>query len=577
MTTNAGSAGRRAPTRDSPPADRPPSVTRTRRRAAEVVDTDLLTLGDRRIHEPQRLAVSREGMVSTAHHCATAAGVEMLEAGGNAFDAAVAAAFALGVCEPAASGLGGQTMMLVHDATTRRTFALDGSSRAPNRATKDAFSEPRAERRRGYRATTVPSTPAVLDYVRETYGTLSLSTVLQPALRLADSGYEVSLLQHALARRELRFLRAGTAAPVFLRDGKRPYRAGDVFRQPALGATLRRLAEQGVADFYQGEIAAAIEADMERHDGFLRRDDLAQVPMPIERRPLTGRLFGHRVFTMPPPGAGQALIEMMNIHQHLPEARRGLDSRDGAVLLAETIRRSFLDRADRPFDPNFYSQVTEKRMLRDDYARELAAAIGKRYLGRGETTHLSVMDRAGNAVALTQSIENVYGACAATPELGFLYNNYMSAFEYKDMSHPYYMRPNAVPWASVAPTIVFRGRRPWLAIGSPGSERIAPSILQVLIRLLHDGAAPLDAVTAPRLFCSLSGRVSLEASRMRDDLPGAFEKRGFTVDIREPFSFYLGCVQLVVRDRKELLGVADPRRDGAAGGPRRPVAGAATS
>ncbi len=572
MTVQAGPARPREGRRDLAAADRPRGVTRNRGRGSEAIDTDLLTLVDRRIHEPQRLAVSRDGMVATAHYGATAAGVEMLEAGGNAFDAAVAAAFALGVCEPAASGLGGQTMMLVHDAASGRTFALDGSSRAPNRATADAFTDPRAERRRGYRATTVPSTPAVLDYVRAAYGTLPLADVLQPALHLADRGYEVSLLQHALARREVRFLRAGTAAPLFLRDGRRPYRAGDVFRQPALGASLRRLAEHGVEDFYQGEIAAAIEADMERHDGFLRRDDLAQIPMPIERRPLTGRLFGHRVFTMPPPGAGQALIEMMNIHQHLPEARRGLDSRDGAVLLAETIRRAFLDRADRPFDPNFYSQVTEKRMLRDDYARELAGAIGKRYLGRGETTHLSVMDRAGNAVALTQSIENVYGACAATAGLGFLYNNYMSAFEHKDMSHPYYMRPNAVPWASVAPSIVFRGRRPWLVIGSPGSERIAPSILQVLIRLLQDGAAPLDAVTAPRLFCSLSGRVSLEASRMRDDLPRAFERRGFTVDVREPFSFYLGCVQLVVRDRRELIGVADPRRDGAAGGPRRAAA-----
>ena len=526
----------------------------------------------------QRTAVSRDGMVATAHYSATAAGVEVLEAGGNAFDAAVAAAFALGVCEPAASGLGGQTMMLVHDAAARRTFALDGASRAPNRATVDAFAEPLGERRRGYRATTVPSTPAVLDYVRDTYGTLPLSDVLQPALRLADRGYEVSPLQHDLARREAPFLRAGTAAPLFLRDGKRPYRAGDVFRQPALGATLRRLAEHGVADFYQGRIAAAIEADMVRHDGFLRRDDLAQIPLPIERPPLTGRLFGRPVFTMPPPAAGRALIEMMNIHQHLPEARRGIDTRDGAVLLAETIRRALLDDADRPYDRNFYSQVAEKRMLQDDYAGELADAIGKRHPGRGETTHLSVMDRAGNVVALTQSIEKVYGACAATAELGFLYNNFMSAFEHKDMSHPYYLRPNAVPRSNVAPSIVFRGRRPWLAIGSPGSERIAPSILQVLIRLLHEGAAPLDAVKAPRLFCSRSGRVSLEASRMRRDLPAAFEQRGFTVDVREPFSFYLGCVQLVMRDGKKLIGVADPRRDGAAGGPRRsPAASAASS
>jgi len=518
------------------------------------------------VREPQRLATARDGMVATAHYAATAAGAAMLEAGGNAFDAAVAAAFALGVCEPAASGLGGQTMMLVHDAATGRTSALDGSSRAPNRATKDAFKNARSERRRGYRSSTVPSTPAVLDYVRATYGTLPLAELLQPAIELAENGYPISPLQHALTQREAKFLRAGTAAPIFLRKGRHPYRSGAVFRQPKLCATLRRLAARGVADFYQGEIAATIEADMERNDGFIRRDDLAQIPLPIERRPLTSRFFGHRVFTMPPPGAGRTLIEMMNIHQHLPVNRRHPDTRDGAVLLAETIRRAFLDRADRPFDPSFYTQLTEKRMLRDDYARELAAAISRRYLGHGETTHLSVMDRAGNAVALTQSIENVYGACAATAELGFLYNNYMSAFEHSDISHPYYLRPNAAPWASVAPTIIFRGRRPWLVIGSPGSERITPSILQVLIRLLQ-GAAPLDAVAAPRLFCSLSGRVSLEASRMRDDLPETFEKRGFTIDRREPFSFYLGCVQLVACERHELIGVADPRRDGSAAGP----------
>lgn len=160
----------------------------------------------------------------------------------------------------------------------------------------------------------------------------------------------------------------------------------------------------------------------------------------------------------------------------------------------------------------------------------------------------------------------MYGSFAAAPDLGFLYNNYLSAFEYKDISHPYYLRPNAVPWASVAPTIVMRGRKPWLALGSPGSERITPSIVQVLLRLLH-GASPMDAVAAPRLFCSLKGRVSLEASRLRDDLPPALDRLGYTIDEKEPFSFYLGCVQMVVRGRDEFVGVADPRRDGSAGGP----------
>jgi gamma-glutamyltranspeptidase/glutathione hydrolase len=256
---------------------------------------------------------------------------------------------------------------------------------------------------------------------------------------------------------------------------------------------------------------------------------------------------------------------MLNVHEQLPPALRDLDSPRGAVLLAEIIRRAFLDRQDRPFDPSYFPQVSGKRMLKPEYARLVAKQVVKRIKSQGETTHLSAMDREGNVVALTQSIERVYGACAAAPELGFLYNNYMSAFEYEDMSHPYYMRPNAVPWASVAPTIVFRGRKPWLAIGSPGSERITPAIFQVLLRLRH--GSPLAAVDAPRLFCSLGGRVSLEASRMRNDLPDVLARHGFDVDIRDSHSFYMGCVQLVVRERDEFTGVADPRRDGSASGP----------
>jgi gamma-glutamyltranspeptidase/glutathione hydrolase len=176
------------------------------------------------------------------------------------------------------------------------------------------------------------------------------------------------------------------------------------------------------------------------------------------------------------------------------------------------------------------------------------------------------MDRDGSAVALTQSIESVYGSCAATPDLGFLYNNYLSAFEYEDPSHPYYLRPGANPWASVAPAILFRGRKPWLAIGSPGSERITSSILQVLVRLRD--RTPFAAVDAPRLHCSLDGKVSLEAARMPTDIPEHLERHGFQVDRREPYAFYMGSVQLVMREKARFVGVADPRRDGAAGGPR---------
>ncbi len=530
---------------------------------ARILDSELLEPKRQRLPEPQRISASRHGMIATVHYRATEAGVEILEEGGNAVDAAVAASLALGVCEPAASGIGGQTMLMVHLAEERRTFALDGSSRAPNRASVETLTK--AGRRRGYRATTVPSTLALLDYALTRYGTLPLARVLEPAIRLAEEGFQVTDLQHALTRREAKHLRKHTAAPFFLLRGEKAYPVGSLLKQPVLAATLKRLARRGIADFYTGKIARAIHDDMSRNDGLIQRDDLAQVPRPIERRPLTFRFEGSRVFTIPEPGAGRTLVGMLNFFEHLPEKSRNPDTPRGAMLLAEIIRRANLDRRDRPFDPNYFPQVDERKFLSEDYARLVARQVRARIKTTGETTHLSVMDRHGNAVGLTQSIENVYGSCVVTEELGFLYNNYMSAFDYDDMTHPFYMRPNAVPWASVAPTIVFRGRKPWLVIGSPGSERIASAIFQVLLRL--ERQPPIDAVSAPRMHCSIDGKVSLEAPRMRDDIPRYLAKRGFTIDAREAYSFYLGCVQLVLRDGKHFIGVADVRRDGSAGGP----------
>ncbi|WP_428121869.1 gamma-glutamyltransferase family protein [Candidatus Poriferisodalis sp.] len=548
----------------SNPAVAAPPAAGPRRRRAASADTELLELSDARIHEPQRIAASEHGMVSTAHYSATAAGVQMLERDGNAIDAAVAAALALGVCEPAASGLGGQTMMVIHDSASGRTIALDGSSRAPNRALVERFANLTEDRRRGHLATTVPSSPAVYAHALANYGKLDWSTVCEPAIVLAEEGYEVSLLQYRLTRRERRRLAAHSGSQFFLQDGRRACRAGTTITQPVLARTLRRLREQGFEDFYLGETARLIHEDMEANGGIVLADDLAQIPHPIERRPLSVRFGRDRVLTMPLPGAGRTLVEMLNIHQSLPSELQDIDTPEGAVCLAETIRLALIDRKDRPFDPNLYSPASDKQMLNREYARALASGVAQRF-GHGETTHLSVMDAHGNVVALTQSIENVYGSCAASPELGFLYNNYMSAFQTTDVSHPYYLRPNAVPWASVAPTIVFRSSEPWLAIGSPGSERIPPTILQVLLRLRN--SSPMAAVDAPRIHCSLAGEVSVEASRIATDVLAALEDAGFVLNRREPYSFYLGCAQLVINNGGRLIGVADPRRDGAAAGP----------
>ncbi|MHC4580947.1 MAG: gamma-glutamyltransferase, partial [Planctomycetota bacterium] len=260
---------------------------------------------------PQRVAVSGGGVASTQHYLATEAAIQILEASGNAVDAAVAAAFALGVCEPAASGLGGQTMMLIHRARSRRTFALDGSSRAPNRTSPKELS--RDQRRRGYKATTVPSTPAVLGYALEQHGTLALNDVVAPAIQLAEHGYQVTELQRKLLRRVRKTLQQNSAAGLFLKDGRKSFRVGERFRQPALANTLRRLSSAGVADFYTGQIGRLIHEDMARNGGLITEEDLAQIPWPIERKPVSCQFEDFRVVTFPPPGAGRTLVEMLNI------------------------------------------------------------------------------------------------------------------------------------------------------------------------------------------------------------------------------------------------------------------------
>lgn len=529
------------------------------------IDTDFIDPIKVKIPQPQRIAVSSKGMVASAHFRATEVGANILDQGGNAIDAAVATAFALGVCEPQASGLGGQTMMLLYLADENRTVAVDGSSRAPNRALNENF-KGKSFRLYGHRATTVPSTPATLGYILGKYGTLPLSEVLTPVIKLAENGYEITELQRRLQRRELKNFAKGNAGPTFLRDGQRPYSVGHIFKQPILAKTLKRIAQRGIEDFYTGKIAEKIHNDMQANGGLLQKDDLAQIPYPIEREPIMGRLGNMMLNTMPPPGAGRTLIEMINILKKFPVKDRNPDTPYGALLLAEIIRRAQLDRRDRPFEPNFYPQVQDQRMLSKEYAKVVSNQIQSRIKRSGETTHLSVMDSSLNVVALTQSIERVYGAKVVSPELGFLYNNYMSAFEYEDMTHPYYLRPNGVPWASVAPTIIFRNKRPWLAIGSPGSDRITSTILQVLIRLNQQ--SPFDAVAAPRLHCTYNGKVSIEAAYMRDDIPKVLSSSGFEIDIREPMSFYLGCVQMVLAENNEFIGVADPRRDGSAEGPK---------
>ncbi len=517
------------------------------------------------------------GMVSTAFPLATGAGVEILRRGGNSIDAACAAALALAVCEPQSSGLGGQTMMLI--GRRNKVITIDGSSRAPSLTHVGAIYKP--DRSRGYRATTVPATPATLGYVQRKYGRLEWWQVVKPSIRIAREGYTVTQLQSRLLDREQKnfnLVESKSGLQYFYRDGK-PYRPGETFRQPHLAELLETIAERGAEEFYTGETARRIDADMRKNGGLLREDDLALIPWPIERKPLRGKFRSLTVHTMPPPGSGRSLLFCLALLDRLSPQDLAGDPLRRAHLLAEIFRNVLLERSDRPFDANFYPQVSEKDMLSSDFTGKTIEKIISATAPTlpiketedeksGETTHLSVMDSSGTAVSLTQSIERVYGSKAAADGLGFLYNNYMMSFEYNVPSHPYYLRPNAVPWATVAPSIIFDGEGPWMALGSPGSERIISTLAQFLINLIDEGMSLEEAMLRPRLHCSLGGRVSLEAERFFPGLSESLEEKGYRINPREAFSFYMGAIHAVMKCRSDdgFQGVAEERRDGTAGG-----------
>ncbi len=524
-----------------------------------------------------KCSVSDEGMIATQSSYATDIGKKILEQRGNAVDAAVASAFALCVCEPQASGLGGQTMLLIGDK--KRIIAIDGSSRAPSLAHAGAIYTD--DRSVGYRATTVPSTPATLWYIHKYYGKLKWHKILAPAIELAEQGYIISDLQARLLIREHEnFNKVSSRSGIrYFFHNEEPYHSGDRFCQQELAMLLRTISDKGITAFYRGRIAKQIDADMRENGGILRYDDLALIPYPIERKPLHTLFRGLDVYTMPPPGAGMTLIYALNMVNHMEKDHKIKDENHFYHIIINIIRKAFLERADRPYNPHFFSQIANNAKMLDDrfaYAcvRQIIRGVDKKLLPiipsedeiSGETTHLSVIDKSGLAVSLTQSIERMYGSKAAAEGLGFIYNNYLFDFEYNKPEHPYYIRPNSHPWATVAPSLIYHHKDIWMAVGSPGSERIVSTLLLFLYRIT-DCSYSLDrAMLAPRLHCSLGGRISLEAGRFKAEFVEYLRIQGYRIDHREDYALYLGCIQAIIKRQSVngFQGIADVRRDGTA-------------
>lgn len=492
-------------------------------------------------------------MVASAHYLATEAGRQALADGGNAFDAAIATSLALSVVEAAGSGLGG--MAIVTAVAARGVpFVLAGPCRAPRGATPQAVAQ--SKRYTSHRAVATPAYVTVLEALQAGYATLPLSRLIEPAISLARAGFPLTPLQTELIARYRPSLRRFNAAELFLTPTGETPSPGALLAQPELAATLEQLGRRGLRDFYEGEVAASLIADLRANDAFVTADDLRSLPVPRPQPASCLRFRGSDVFTADRPAGGRALLHMLGLFDRLAPADFDPDGVEASTLLARVIRRTRIDRraamrGRAPFPLGSHESI----------------GLAARRLGEGETSHFSVVDRWGNAVAMTQSIERSFGAKVLANGLGFLLNGYLKTFNIANPRHPYHLQPGRAARSNAAPTIAMQHDGPVAVLGSTGSERMVSSVFGVLVRLL-DGD-PFAAVHAPRLHATPRGEVLLEAPRVPPEARAQLERAGFVLRELEAYSFLVGGLQLVARvSPGEYVGVADPRRDGAASGPQ---------
>jgi gamma-glutamyltranspeptidase/glutathione hydrolase len=511
---------------------------------------------------------STRGIVATAHPLASEAGVAMLRAGGNAVDAAVAAAFAVGVAEPNASGLGGEGLMVVYLARTKTAVAIDYRSALPAGATYQGR-PPDA----GYAAVAVPGTVAGLSLALEKYGSKPLRDTVAPAIRIAEDGVIASAtLANAVTENFAAIVEDPALASVFCPDGL-PLEAGARVTNRDLAATLRRLAEDGAEAFYRGEIAGRIEAAMAERGGFITRADLAAYRA-IEREPVRGRYRGHDLISGPPPVAGVALVETLQILEQFDVASLGPASPERVHLTAEALKRAFADYSAYVADPDFVA-VPAAGLTAAAYAKRRAADIRADTItprvtagtpdGVSEspsTTSLAVIDGEGNVVVLTQTLSDFFGAKVMVPATGIVLNNEVKNFSSRGVNA---MAPGKRMRTTIAPTIVLKDGQPVAALGTPGAARIVSTMALVVSNLIDFGMGIQEAIDAPRFYARDTEEALAVEGRVPSATLDALRALGYTLDVHGDFDLFFGGAQGIVRDPAtgRLTGGADPRRDGA--------------
>ena len=536
------------------------------------------------------------GMVATRSSWASQIGADILSQGGNAVDAAVAVGFGLAVSYPSAGNLGGGGFMVIRlaDGTV---ITNDHREKAPGSASKDMFLDENGDvvkglSTRSHLAAGVPGSVAGLLDVLEKYGTMKRAQVMQPAIELAAKGIVLDRdLAESFARRGQAFAMYPASAAVISKETG-PYQVGDLWQQPDLAASLERIKKQGKSGFYQGKTADLLVAEMQRGGGLISHEDLRSYRS-VWREPIRGTYRGHEIVSMPPPSSGGVLlVQMLNMLEAQDLAAMGYGSAQAIHTIIEAERRAYADRAQHLGDMDFYP-VPIARLTDKKYAKARFADFDSAKAGRSEeieagqlppesmeTTHASVMDAKGNAVAYTTTLNLSYGSKIVVAGAGFLLNNEMDDFSVKENVANYYgvigREANSIEagkrmLSSMTPTIVVKDGEPMLVTGSPGGSTIITTTMQVILNVIDHQMSLSDAVSSPRFHHQwLPDRVLVEPFALSPDTRVVLERMGHEQLLDLGTRFSLGDANSVLRTERGYEGMADPRNAGTAVGVMKP-------
>jgi gamma-glutamyltranspeptidase/glutathione hydrolase len=553
---------------------------------------------------PLRPTHAPRAMVASVHELASRAGIEMLHAGGNAVDAAVATGFALAVVYPQAGNLGGGGFMLYRNADGKGRF-IDFREKAPAAATENMYLDaqgnviPESSKDSsvvGYRAIGVPGSVAGLVYAEKQYGKLSLEKVIAPAIKLARDGFPLAYEDTQDLKDDEYLASFPESKRIFLRDGNY-YQPGDLFKQPELARTLERIAKNP-DDFYHGAMARELAAAIHKGGGLVTAADLAAYEVK-EREPVRGTYRGYDIISAPPPSSGGvALIEILNILEGFDLAKLGNRSAAAIHLEAEAFRRAFYDRSDFMGDPDFakvpVAQLIDKKYAeawRDsidtnhaspsknlkrpsfDELERVAESHGSPLREPENTTHYSVVDAEGNAVSVTTTLNDSFGSRVTADGLGFLLNDEMDDFTSKvGVPNTYGLiqgpanaiGPGKRPLSAMTPTIVLKDDKLFLILGSPGGPTIVTTVANVLMGVIDFSLDIQEAVNAPRFHHQWLPDEILVEDRLSPDTMNVLRSKGHKLRVKH----FWGDAECIMIDPKtgERLGASDGRNNGKAVG-----------